>query len=130
MNEFQTRRQIQILRGIAILMVVMHHAVNNLPENFGGGYLLILFNSDVTIFMVISGYLFEKNYIRYKENKKRFVSRKATQLMLPYLFWSLILYIGAKVIHDIIGGGLSNCLLQLGFTRLTWGQIGRLSQTS
>ncbi len=123
MNEIQIKRQIQIMRGIAILMVVMHHTINNLPDNLGGGYLLILFNSDVTIFMVISGYLFEKNIIRYKADKKRFVIRKAKQLMIPYIFWSFILYIGAKVVHDLIGGGLSSFLLQLGFTRLTWWQI-------
>lgn len=36
MNEIQIKRQIQIMRGIAILMVVMHHTINNLPDNLGG----------------------------------------------------------------------------------------------
>lgn len=110
------------MRGLAILMVVIHHTLNNLPT-IGRGYLLTLVNSDVAIFFAISGYLFEKKFDKYKSNKMIFIKKKASQLLVPYLFWSLILYIGAWVLHSFIGGKLSDILNGFGFVKLTGFQI-------
>ena len=115
-------KQIQIMRGLAILMVVIHHTLNNLPTS-GGGYLLTLVNSDVTIFFVISGYLFEKKFDKYKSDKFIFIKKKVSQLLVPYLFWSLILYIGAWVLHSFSGGKFSEILNGIGFVKLTGFQI-------
>ena len=111
------RNQIQILRGIAIILVVIHHAFNNLP-GVNGGVVLTISQSDVAIFFMISGYLFEKQYDKYSRDKTSFVRRKAKQLLIPYLFWSLILYIGAGIIH-LFGGKLSSLLSNYGFGKVS-----------
>lgn len=122
MTDRKQYRQIQILRAIAILMVIVHHTINNLPDTAGGDYLLIVVNADVNIFFLISGFLFEKGYERYRRNVRGFLVRKARQLLIPYLFWSLLLYAGARFVYDVAGRG-GGILQSLGFERLSWGTI-------
>ena len=111
------RKTIQILRAFAIVLVVVHHTFNNLPA-VNGGLMLSISQSDVAIFFMISGYLFEKQFDKYSRDKTSFIRKKAKQLLIPYLFWSLILYIGAGIIH-LFGGRLSGILTNLGFERLS-----------
>ena len=96
---------IQIMRAVAILFVLIHHSLSNLPEFPFRTVLLKIVYSDVPIFFIISGFLFEKNIDKYAANKLRFIGYKAKQLILPYLFWTLILYIGAKAVYYCGGGG-------------------------
>lgn len=122
-DHFAETNAIQILRGFAILFVVTHHTLTNLPRVPVSEELLLIVNTDVTIFFIISGFLFEKNYDRYTKEKGTFLFRKAKQLLVPYLFWSLLLYLGGKIVHDLIGGKLSNILTDLGFYPLGWKKI-------
>ena len=80
-------------------------------------------NSDVAVFFAISGYLFEKNFDKYQSHKLAFVKKKASQLLFPYLFWSLILYVGAWTLHSFVGGKLCDILNEFGFVKLTGFQI-------
>lgn len=123
------RNRLQILRAIAIFLVVLHHSINNLPDVFVTKYLIIITYADVIIFFMISGFLFEKNFNRYKENISGFIIKKIRQLILPYLFWTLSLYIAARFVHDCIGGRLSDVLNGLGFVRLSWEEIVRNTLT-
>lgn len=116
------RRQIQIVRCIAIIMVIVHHTVNNLPNSIWG-VLLIPARSDVTIFFMISGFLFERYFDKYNASKVAFIQQKLRHLMIPYLFWSLLLYTCGWIAHVIIGGKLSAILTDYGFGKLTWMQI-------
>lgn len=121
--------RLQILRAIAIFLVILHHSVNKLPDVFVTKYLLVITYADVIIFFMISGFLFEKNFNRYKENIPGFIKKKIRQLILPYLFWTLSLYIAVKFVHDCISGKLSDVLNGLEFVRLSWGEIVRNTLT-
>ena len=79
----EDRYVIQILRAIAICLVVFHHSVNalNLPEYMNVS-VQIINKIHVNIFFVISGFLFEKKKILYIQNSaKKFVQKKFIQLI-------------------------------------------------
>lgn len=99
----EDRYVIQILRAIAICLVVFHHSVNalNLPEYMNVS-VQIINKIHVNIFFVISGFLFEKKKILYIQNSgKKFVQKKFIQLIIPYFvfseLFSMFIYVGYKI---------------------------------
>lgn len=87
----EERDVIQILRALAIIMVVFHHASNAvLVPTLINTMVLIANKIHVVVFFVISGYLFEKKKEKYATNGfKNFFIRKFRQLMVPYFIFSL-----------------------------------------
>lgn len=119
---YTKKTSIQIMRAIGILMVCLHHAIVNLPFSQIINYLVaILSRIDVVVFFVISGFLFQKGIEKYSNDPRRFVINKTKQLVVPYLFWTLILYVGVKIISCF--SQISKLLLMLGYEPKTWFQI-------
>lgn len=85
------RELIQILRGIAIILVVFHHVCYTCNISNSVEVVISIINRvHVMIFFVISGWLFEKNKIKYSEKgMAKFVKKKFVQLIIPYIFFSL-----------------------------------------
>ena len=90
---------IQLMRGLAVIMVVLQHSISRIAEiDFEFKIMYFLNHIDVAVFFVIAGYLFEiKKEKYYQESKMSYIKGKAKALLLPYLFWSLILAVGIKV---------------------------------
>ena len=62
------RAVIQILRGIAIVLVVIHHVMKCFSLSNELNTLLTIINTvHVVVFFVISGWLFEKNKCKYRK---------------------------------------------------------------
>ena len=82
---------IQVLRGLAVLLVVLFHSY---PSQFPGGYL------GVDIFFVISGYLVGgalfRNVIRNQFSFKIFILKRFTRLF-PAFFAMLLLSISIEI---------------------------------
>lgn len=78
---------IQNMRAIAILMVVMHHAVNALHVQECNAFVLLINRIHVNVFFVISGFFFQKKCNKYC-NDSGFVKTKFMQLMVPYFAFS------------------------------------------
>lgn len=123
----QKKQNIQIMRGLAILMVLFQHA---LVAVFGvGGYSVIIsvcFNIDVNVFMFISGYLFESNLNRYLiKGGWEFVKSKASCLFVPYVFWECLLYIPVWIVYNgpACLSRLEEKLYALGFFELSIREI-------
>lgn len=116
-------RSIQILRAFGILLVCIHHTLNNLPlSELGSVICTALSRVDVVVFFIISGYLFEKKFFQYESARFVFLKRKTLQLVVPYLFWSLILYVAVKLIA--FSAKLFSAVMNLtGFEPLTWKDI-------
>lgn len=112
-----SRIQIQICRAFGILLVVLHHTINN--TQISGGWLLEFAHADVVFFFFISGYLYERNREKYCSDSRGFLRKKAKQLIVPYLFWTLILYFVVSVVHMVFGNVVGNTLNSLGFPRLS-----------
>lgn len=90
---------IQLMRGLAVIMVVLQHSISRIAElDLEFKIMYFLNHIDVAVFFVIAGYLFEiKKGKYYQESKMSYIKGKAKALLLPYLFWSLILAGGIKV---------------------------------
>ena len=88
------------MRGIAIAMVVMQHAIGRVAQtNFDFKFMFMLNHIDVPLFLLIAGYLFEsKKEKYYKICFKNYVADKVKKLILPYLFWSFILVFGVQMV--------------------------------
>lgn len=106
---------IQIMRGIAITLIVTQHALSNISSNTAYQIVEKLIDRfGVVTFFIISGYLFQKNVRKYeKMGKANFIIAKFKELMIPYFFWTLLLdllVIIASKVHS-----LSFVLNQMGF---------------
>lgn len=87
------RNLIQILRGIAILLVVYHHVVYAapMPEYMISSILILVSKVHIAIFFVISGWLFQKKRDKYSQlGFKKFALNKFSQLMIPYFLFTLM----------------------------------------
>lgn len=112
MAERKYNTTIQVMRGLAVIMVVLQHSISRIvEEDLEFKIMYFLNHIDVAAFFVISGYLFEiKKEKYYRESKISYIKEKIKALIFPYLFWSFFLAVGIKItsvfvknIHNIIG---------------------------
>ena len=94
-------------RGVAIIAVIALHVTYlggywNSPFRFYCQFYSQLFNFGVPAFLFISGYWISKKPIKSLEDYKTFLIKRFSRILVPYLFWSLVL-IGYEVIktHDV-----------------------------
>lgn len=86
-------RIITILKSLAIILVVSQHAMAFINTTFSSVLSKVFYAIDVNVFFFISGYLFECKKSKYlNAGLKKFVLKKAVQLVVPYLFYSSALY--------------------------------------
>ncbi|WP_207532633.1 acyltransferase family protein [Desertivirga arenae] len=90
MSEKPYSQSIQNLRTIAVIGVVLHHAVSGIyrggnNQDLPGFLYLQLVNYGSILFMVISGYFFEKSIKKYPV--KELVKKKFRNILLPYLLF-------------------------------------------
>ena len=82
----------QMLRGIAIIAVIMIHCTNPLLKDNSNYILQIVYrqfiNFAVAMFVFLSGYFTKKDDVL--TNPKSFIKRRFIRLIPPYLFWSAI----------------------------------------
>lgn len=91
LNEKNT---IQLMRGLAIISVVMFHALSVLPLGVGLQQVNSINNVvGMSIFYILSGYVFEISYSKYRSiGFGKFAKRKILRLGVPYLSYSILLY--------------------------------------
>lgn len=111
---------IQIMRSLAIIMVVMQHAIGRVASSNADLKIMFFLNHiDVAVFFIISGYLFESKIEKYrKQNFLEYVKTKFRALMVPYLFWSFVLFVGVKIVSAIN----ADVLTKVGLTAWTMKQ--------
>lgn len=95
---------IQLMRGLAVIMVVLQHSISRIAEeDFEFKIMYFLNHINVAVFFIISGYLFEiKKEKYYQESKLSYIKGKVKNLIFPYLFWSLFLAVGIKITNMLI----------------------------
>lgn len=81
---------VDVIKGIAILLVVLGHAIQFGTVNFDNNIIYkIIYSFHMPLFMFVSGYIASRTKIfNYK-----FVLRKFNTLVIPFIIWYLINYI-------------------------------------
>jgi surface polysaccharide O-acyltransferase-like enzyme len=104
-------------KGFAIIAVVAIHAINPNVSPHSLAYLLYRqsLNFAVPAFFFISGYWSSKRPIRSLGDYKAFLKRRLLRVLVPYLFWSSVLFVysfittrdinGLKIIYTLLTGG-------------------------
>lgn len=95
----RNNQTIQVMRGIAIAVVLLRHAIAQVnADAILGGTEQIIICFHMPVFFVIAGYLFQKQLGKYQtETKAKFLIDKARRLLIPYVFWTVLLWIGVQV---------------------------------
>jgi peptidoglycan/LPS O-acetylase OafA/YrhL len=105
-------QDIQVLRGIAIILVMMQHWRNRLPtpESYAQLFQHVVFWPGVDIFLAISGFLIYRSISgelnrasSITEAMRRFWLRRAARLVPAVVFWSL-LSIGVASVTKTVWG--------------------------
>lgn len=95
-KNINTTEYIDIARGIGIVMVVLGHSITkDIAAENAGFYLLrnVIYIVHMPLFFVISGFLFQYNKKKYmKYSKSRYVRKKFSALMIPYITYSILVY--------------------------------------
>lgn len=79
------------MRGIAILTVVIGHIyLPHTSEGIMHPIASIIYSFHMSFFFFISGYINQKTNKINSKGCYNFISKKATSLLIPYLFWLLI----------------------------------------
>ena len=74
--------QMDILRGIGIILIVLGHC------GFPQTHFLYLFH--LAIFFIVSGYFFKEEHVKDKESLKKFIINKIKRLYLPFVIGNII----------------------------------------
>jgi fucose 4-O-acetylase-like acetyltransferase len=77
------------IRGIAILLVIMGHLIENLYGH--NSVFAFIYSFHMPLFFIISGYIgFKTVHVDSFKSYNLFLKKKFTTILLPFLFWTLI----------------------------------------
>ena len=107
-------KHLDIARGICIFFVVLGHAI--IPSIRNNNKILeyiykYIYSFHMPVFFIISGIIFENNVYKY-DSKLQFFKKKAKLLLVPYLTFSVITYIGVEICLRL--NGIKEILLGMG----------------
>ena len=113
---------ITLMRSVAIILVVLQHALKYSTNQTMFSFAKVCYAIDVNVFFFISGYLFEGKKSNYMgKNVPRFIIKKTKELLIPYFSWSFLIYFGVYFAYII--PGMERILEKIGFERFTVQEI-------
>lgn len=127
MDKSEKNSTVQIMRGIAIIVVLLWHSISQVKTDWllkGIGQLIICFH--MPTFFAIAGYLFERNLNKYVgDGRLKFLVNKAKHLLVPYVFWTVLLWSGVNIVEAFIPSTVEK-LSAMGFApmsvkKMLWG---------
>lgn len=120
----EKNKTIQIMRGLAIIIVLIRHAIAQINTDIVLDItkeIIICFH--MPVFFVIAGYLFQNGINKYIQNGKlNFIFKKAKHLLVPYAFWTILLWIGVQVACSI-SPSILNRMITIGFAPMNIGDL-------
>ena len=117
-------QQIQIMRGLAITIVLIRHAIAQVNTDVvldAVEDIIICFH--MPVFFMIAGFLFQRGLSKYlQKGKGQFIIGKAKHLMLPYLFWTLLLWMGVQI-ACMTNSSVLEKMTDIGFAPMSMGNL-------
>ena len=113
--------EVDALKGVAILGIVLLHGLISSPIDINGGlgvYGNIVRSFPLYLFFTISGFFF---YPSANTTWKEFLIKKSKRLLIPMFFFHSVIIILETIKRYITGGGLDGCFLQ-GFESIILGK--------
>ncbi len=98
---------IQILRGLAALLVVIYHASIKYDQSYGG-YIFHFGNIGVDIFFIISGYVMSLIYSKRKLDVRSFVVDRLRRILPIYWLLTLAGYIAYLLYPSLVNSSGGN----------------------
>lgn len=109
---------IDVARGIGIVLVVMGHCISKqmaAEGSFLNVLRIVIYLVHMPLFFVISGWLFEKNAVKYKEQGlANYVKKKFLVFMIPYFVFSACTYLIVWICCNFLPP-IGNILIQQGY---------------
>lgn len=113
---------IDICKGIAIILVVLGHTIRDEMRELNSTYDIIynfIYSFHMAFFMVLSGFLFGEQCKMRKFDVKFFLYKRSISLFLPFVSYSLLLYV-CFLIANVIPF-ISNMLQGTGYSMIPFG---------
>ena len=97
-------KEIDILKGIAIILVVLGHSISYLGESSKSWSLVneVIYNFHMPIFFFASGFLSNK-ILEFKKIELGYMKNKAIRMLLPYCSCGLLYLVFRKVLSMALG---------------------------
>lgn len=115
---------IQIMRGIAIVLVLFRHAIAQVNADVvldAIEEIIICFH--MPVFFVIAGFLFQKGLTKYiQKGKMNFLVGKAKHLLVPYVFWTILLWLGVQI-ACMSSSAVHAKMTEIGFAPMSIGNL-------
>lgn len=115
---------LQIMRGIAIVLVLFRHAIAQVNADVvldAIEEIIICFH--MPVFFMIAGFLFQKGLTKYiQKGKMNFLIGKAKHLLLPYVFWTILLWLGVQIACMSSSAVLAK-MTEIGFAPMSVGNL-------
>lgn len=104
----QRNESIDILKGIAIFLVVVGHVIQYSSQGafnfFSNKLFSFIYTFHMPLFMLISGYLFYHSFI--KKDIKQTLQNKIQQLLYPIIIFTILNYYISVIIEIMVDGSL------------------------
>ncbi|MGN4125957.1 acyltransferase [Lysinibacillus sphaericus] len=118
--------EIDVLRGIAFLAVVLQHVIAglfylpsiNLDSVTLGTTLLATIRFAVPLFVFITGVVLFYNY-EGKINYKTFIKKRFVQVIVPYAIWTIFYFVWVKFLFGVSAIGTWTALKEMGVALVT-----------
>lgn len=105
------QKDIDYIRATAMVLVVIGHAITGgIRKGPGEVVFEIIYSFHMFVFFALSGYLFQKGFDSHAKDKKEYCLKRAVQLGIPYLTFTIIDYLifGFAAKNTLLGGALGN----------------------
>lgn len=122
-EEQQRETWIDIAKGIAILMVVLGHAIRD-DMRINNGVLDYIYRCcyifHMSFFMFLSGYTYQLGYKKNCNRQNHFIKKKICRLIFPWILYTLFIYIVFSMV--ILIKPIKETLMSAGYYAISFGE--------
>lgn len=98
---------IDLAKGLAILFVIIGHSCDRTLNSFNEDFIVrgldrFIYGFHMALFFALSGYTSKISKRKRNENTINFVKKKFVDLIIPYSFFAILIWIGKMIFKDYV----------------------------